>query len=260
MGTDIRFLVRREVIRWKGVICREVGATRRGVIRDLGVTRLQGVIHLLGATRILELILLLAQGPLRMGHGRSARCRATHGADRRLLSQLRLCHLVVRQTRNRLVISTTPLQLGVWTRITLLPMHPQRRPTRLSPPPSPHLSRTIALLRCAQRNIALPKYVLIRSIARLICVRRSMSRRTCACRMSRRRRIMSLRSCVSLLQAASVLRRALWHRLLRRWGRYLLTLEASMVSAIPLLSRCHLRLVAFLYRFIALQYRFAVLL
>lgn len=208
MGTDIRFLVRREVIRWKGVIRREVGATRRGVIRNLGVTRLQGVIlnlgaiHLLGATRLLELILLLAQGPLRTGHGRSARCRATHGADRRLPSQLRLCHLVVRQTRNRLVISTTLLQLGVWTRIMLLLMHPQRHPTRLSPPS--HLSRTIALLRCAQRNIALPKYVLIRSIARLICVRRSMSRRTCVCRMSRRR-TMSRRSCVSLLQA-SVLR------------------------------------------------------
>jgi len=208
MGTGIRFRGRREVIRWKGVIRRGVGAIRRGVIRNLGATRLLGVIlslgaiRLLGATRLLELILLLAQGPLRTGNGRrSARCRATHGVDRRLPSQLRLCHLVVRQTRSRLVISTTPLQLGVWTRITLLPMHPQRHPTPLSPPSRP--SRTIALLKCAQRNIALPEYVL-RSIAPLMCVLRSMSRWMYACRTSRRR-TMSLRSCVSLLQA-SVLR------------------------------------------------------
>jgi len=213
MGMGIRFRGRREVIRWKGVIRREVGVIRRAVIRylgvirllevilNLGVTRLLEVILNLGATRLLELTLLLIRGPLLTGNGRSARCRATHRVDRRLPSQLRLCHLVVRQTRNRLVIYTIPLQLGVWTRIMLLPTHPQRHPTRLSPPS--RLNRTIALLRCAQRNIALPKYVL-RSIAPLMCVRRSMSRRMYAYRTSRRR-IMSLLSCVSLLQA-SVLR------------------------------------------------------
>ena len=178
-------VIRRAVIRYLGV------THLLEVILNLGAIRLLEVILNLGATRLLELTLLLIRGPLLTGNGRSARCRATHRVDRRLPSQLRLCHLVVRQTRSRLVIYTIPFQLGVWTRIMLLPTHPQRHPTRLSPPSRPN------------RTIALPKYVLW-SIVLLMCVRRSMSRRMYAYRTFRRR-IMSLLSCVSLLQA-SVLR------------------------------------------------------
>ena len=181
-----------------GVIHWIVGVIRLGV----GVTRNLGVIPLRGVIRPLGLTLLVVRGPLRMGSGRLARCRAIpRGVVLRLHSPPRLCRLVVRLTRSRLVMCTILLRLAVWTRIMSLPAHPLRLRTLLCPL-SPQI-RIMGLLRFAPRSTPLQKCVR-RSIAPLMCVRRSMSLLMYVFQTSHRRST-SLRNFARVQHLASVL-------------------------------------------------------